>query len=267
MAQRCTPGTPQRDAGPAPGPRSVRASGRLRRAGLALVVGLLMTAPRAARAEWRRNADVVFSTAYTLQEGALAMGLVGPLDIGVSDTLQLGVHPILLLVGKPSVALRYRLTPVSPVTFALSAGASWSFIGRVDAEGRDSAAAESGFPGSAHLTLLATIALRDDLILTAGLGLGADFLGDRLVRGLVPLQLGLHWRAGPSHLVMAQALGQVATDDGALRRPALQLLYGYALSPLVQVTLGLSLGPLTWQTESRARTLSAFPLADLWFRF
>jgi hypothetical protein len=234
--------------------------------GAILLTALLLYA-REGRAEWRRNADVVFNTAYTLQEGTLAMGLLGPLDIGVSDTLQVGLHPILLLVGKPAVALRYRVSPVSAVTFALSAGATWSFIDRVDREGRETEAGAGGFPGSAHLTLLMTTELGRDLILTGGAGLGADFLGDQLVRGLVPLQLGLHWRADPAHLVMVQALAQWSPAEGTVRRPSLQALYGLALTPVMQVTVGLSLGPLAWQTDTGTRTIALFPLADLWFRF
>ena len=223
-----------------------------------------------ARAEWRTNADVAFNTAYTLQEGTLMMGVLGPLDIGVSDTLQVGLHPILLLVGKPSVAVRQRLNPVGPLTFAMNAGASWSFIKRVDAEGEapvEGSERPTGFPGALHLSLLGTAELSTQLTLTGGTGLGADLLGDTFVRAFIPAQLGLHQRLGARHLLMLQGLLQVRLTDGKLRRPSLQLLYGLSLTPLIQLALGLSLGPAPWQTERGQTSLAAFPLVDVWFRF
>jgi hypothetical protein len=249
--------------------RGATGTGRFR---LALGVAVAVTLGRGgqSRAEWRRNADVVFNTAYTLQEGTLMMGVLGPLDIGVTDALQVGLHPILLLVGKPSVAVRQRLNPVGPLTFALTAGASWSFIERVDGEGREVTADSegvTGFPGAVHLSLIGTAELSPWLTLTAGAGLGADFLGDSFARAFIPLQLGVHQRLGDTHLLMAQALLQLTPVEGGLRRPSLQLLYGLSLTPLIQLATGLSLGPLPWQTASGGRDIAAFPYVDVWFRF
>jgi hypothetical protein len=223
-----------------------------------------------ARAEWRRNADVAFNTAYTLQEGTLTMGVLGPLDIGVTDTLQFGLHPILLLVGKPSVALRYRLTPVGSMTFALNAGATWSFIQRVDADGREADAGSrgtTGFPGTTQLTMLGTVELSPELTLTVGAGLGADFLGDTFLRAYIPAQVGLHLRLGAGHLLMVQGLVQFTPVDGGLRRPAGQLMYGLSLTPLTQLALGVTIGPMPWQTTTGPTTIGVFPFADIWFRF
>lgn len=228
--------------------------------------------PGEAHAEWRRTTEIDWGTAYTIEEGSLSVGILSPLLVGVTDDLQVSVHPILLLVGKPSAALRYRLTPIGPVTLALNIGAAWSFIRRVDLEGRERASDDdtsTGFPGSVQASLSATFRLGDAWLLTAGGGGGIDFLGGTAERALIHLQLGAHYLINPRHMLMAQLSGLIdPRAGGRLVRPSLQTLYAWAPSSRVQVGAGLSFGRFFWDVEpGRTRTIHIFPVADVWFRF
>ncbi|MDP6942753.1 MAG: hypothetical protein QF464_01275, partial [Myxococcota bacterium] len=131
-----------------------------------------------ARAVWADRADLIYRTAHTLDEGEFEFGVFSPLQYGVSDRVQLAMHPILLLVLTPHAALRWRLIPEGPITVALDFEATWSFLDKVDTLGRqvrDKRACHGcGFPGTMQLTTTMSWELIEGLTWSVGGGLGMD---------------------------------------------------------------------------------------------
>jgi len=226
-----------------------------------------------ARAEWPRTSDIDQNTAYTLEEGSISVGIFSPLIVGVTESFQASIHPLLLLPGHPSVALRLRLTPVDDVTVALNLAGAWSFIRSETADGRPKSQAadgeDVGYPGTLQLGATVTFALARDWLVSVGAGPGEDFLGSTPIRTLVEVHASVHWLPSPRHLLMLQANGYLdVTHGGALVRPGAQMLYSYAASARVELAVGLGLGDWIWEETSGARrTVNWFPLLDVIFRF
>lgn len=226
-----------------------------------------------ARAEWRRTTDIELNTAFTLEEGTLSIGILSPLTVGVTESFQASIHPVLLLLGQPSLAFRVRLTPVGDVTASLNLAGAWSFIQRETVGGEPSSAATEGervgFPGTLQLTETTTFRLGSRFLLSAGGGFATDFLGEEPVRGLVELHLSVHWLAAARHMLMVQLMTYLPVTE-AVRwlRPSAQLLYAWAAGSSVQLALGLGLGEWVWEkSDTRRTTLPVFPMVDVWFRF
>lgn len=239
-----------------------------------LVAGLsiVMTSTSDARSEWRRTADIDWGTAYTLAEGSLSVGVLSPLIVGVTDEFHVSIHPILLLVGKPSLTLRYRVTPIGSVTVSVDVGGAWSFIRRVNLDGQEPAEGSTvatGFPGSLQATTNITFRVSPTWLFTVGTGGGLDFLGGSARRGLMEFHASAHWLPGPRHLVMLQASTLVdLTGSGGLVRPTVQAMYAWAAAPRVQLGVGLTVGRIVWETgPGQATNIYAFPILDAWFRF
>ncbi len=226
-----------------------------------------------ARAEWRRSTDIELNTAFTLEEGTLSIGILSPLTVGVTDNFQAAIHPILLLLGQPSLALRMRVTSVDDVTVALNLAGAWSFIQRETADGQRASAAadgeEVGFPGSLQLTETTTFRLGNRVLLSAGGGVAGDFIGGDPVRGLFELHLSTHVLAAARHMVMVQLMGYLPfTEAVTLVRPSAQVLYVWSAGSSVQLALGLGVGDWPWESSSGRRTsVHIFPFIDVWFRF
>jgi len=226
----------------------------------------------AAHAEWRRSTDIELNTAFTLEEGTLSIGILSPLTVGVTDNFQAAIHPVLLLLGQPSLALRIRITPVDEVTASINLAGAWSFIKRETADGRSIAEADGdavGFPGTLQLTETTSFRLGNRVLFSAGGGGAADFLGEKPVRGLAELHLSLHWLAAARHMVMVQLMGYLPfTERARLLRPSAQVLYVWSAGSSVQLALGMGLGNWVWETsDARRTTVRIFPLIDVWFRF
>ena len=224
-----------------------------------------------ARAEWRRTSDIDLNTAYTLDEGALSVGIFAPLVVGVTDDFQASIHPLLLLLGQPSLAFRLRLTSVDDVTVSLNLSGAWSFIERETASGASTPEGNEtyGFPGALQLTETTTIALGRHALLSFGGGVAADFLGENPVRGLFEVHLSAHFLPTSRHLVMLQLIGFIPfTEPVDLLRPTAQVVYAWSAGSRVHLAIGLGLGEWAWETSDGKRsTLNLFPILDVWFRF
>ncbi len=223
-----------------------------------------------ARAEWRRTSDLALNTAYTLEEGALQLGIISPLSVGVTDAFQATFHPLLLLLGQPTLALRLRVTPVDDVTVALNVAGGWSFVQKEDRSGTPSpGGAGTGYPGTLQLTATMTIRLGTSWLVSWGFGPAMDFLGGDPIRGAAEVHLSADWLITAKHLLMVQLSGYVPVSERVrLLRSEAQLLYGWAISDRVQLMAGLGFGDFIWSTsESRRTTFPVLPIVDLWFRF
>ena len=236
---------------------------------LVALLGLATFTP-AARGNWRRSTEINTNTAFTLEQGMVEVGFLAPLTVGITDEFQAALHPILLLLGQPYVALRWRITRPGPVTVALNLGASWSFIRREDEQGQAASETDpdSGFPGTTHATATVTFRAGEDWLFSVGGGPGADFLGTRTVRGLAELHASIHWRPDPRQVLMVQASGYLDLDaSGALTRPVLSLVYGFALTDVVYLAGGVGFGDFVFEPDEESRkTLHVFPIVDVGFR-
>ena len=227
-------------------------------------------ASESARAEWRRTSDLELNTAYTLEEGALQLGIISPLTVGVTDAFQATFHPLLLLLGQPTLALRLRVTPVDDVTVALNVAGGWSFVQKEDRNGTPASdGAGTGYPGTLQLTGTMTVRLGKAWLVSWGFGPAMDFLGGDPIRGAAEVHLSADWLISAKHLLMVQLSAYVpVTENVRLLRPEAQLLYGWAISDRVQLTAGLGFGEFIWSTSaSRRTTFPVLPIVDLWFRF
>lgn len=232
----------------------------------------LLLSARGAHAEWRRTTDIELNTAFTQEEGSLSIGILSPLTVGVTDSFQAAIHPLLLLLGQTSVALRVRVTPIEDVSAALNLAGTWSFIDRETRDGIPSAEAgdaEVGFPGTLQLTETTSFRLGQQALLSAGGGVASDFIGATPIRGLLELHVAAHWLPATRHLLMLQLLGYVPfTEAARLVRPSAQVLYAWSASSRVQIVVGMGIGDWTWETSEGGRSkVRVFPIADLWFRF
>ncbi|MFO0744715.1 MAG: hypothetical protein U1F43_03440 [Myxococcota bacterium] len=226
-----------------------------------------------ARAEWRRTSDIELNTAYTLEESTISVGILSPLTVGVTESFQASIHPLLLLLGQPSLALRLRLNPVGDVTVAINLAGAWSFIRKETEDGLSASQAaageDTGFPGSLQLGATVTFAASKHWLVSVGAGPAADFLGGKPIRGMAELHASVHWLPAPRHLVMLQANGYLdATHSADLLRPAAQLVYTWAATSRLHLVVGIGLGDWVWEEDDGTRrTVRVFPLADLIFRF
>lgn len=230
---------------------------------------LLTSTP--AHAEWRRTTDIDLNTAYTLEEGALSVGLFAPLVVGVTDDFQASIHPLLLLLGQPSLAFRFRVTPVDDVTVSLNLSGAWSFIERETASGTATPTGDEtfGFPGTLQLTETTTLTLGRHALFSFGAGVAADFLGEVPIRGLLEVHLSAHLLPAPRHLIMIQLIGFIPfTEEVDLIRPSAQVVYAWSAGARIHLAFGLGLGEWTWESADGSRTtLNLFPVLDVWFRF
>lgn len=240
----------------------------------AIATALLATwllSPAPAHAEWRRTSDIDLNTAYTLEEGALSVGLFAPLVVGVTDDFQASIHPLLLLLGQPSLAFRLRVTPVDDVTVSFNLSGAWSFIERETASGSATPTGDEtfGFPGTLQLTETTTLTLGRHALFSFGAGVAADFLGEVPIRGLLEVHLSAHLLPAPRHLIMLQLIGFIPfTEEVDLVRPTAQVVYAWSAGSRVHLALGLGLGEWTWESADGSRTtLNLFPVLDVWFRF
>ena len=186
----------------------------LRRIIIALVLVLAPAAGTgAARADWRRSIDLNYGTAFTLEQGMVEIGVMTPLSIGVTDELQVALHPILLLLGQPYIALRWRASRYGVATVALNLAGSWSLIRREDEAGTPATEGTpgGGFPGTVQLTATLTFRAGHDWLFSVGAGPGIDLLGARPIRGLAELHASAHWLIDASQLVMLHATGYLDT--------------------------------------------------------
>ncbi len=247
-----------------------------------------------ARATWESPGDLIYGTAHTLEQGEFEVGLFNPLMYGISDRVQLSLHPVLLLILAPQGGIRWRFYDYGPLHLAANLESTFSFLDRVDNEGRrvigDGACGSGcGFPGIVQTTVTATWEAADWLTLSVGGGPAVDFRDFAPHASLTELHASGQWRLGAEDLFMVHAstyLGGADTAGGPAdtgSRSNLQVLYAHAFGNL-RVAGGVVLGETVLVTdEPTVRTLPGrddvviihdgattsfpiFPVVDLWLR-
>jgi hypothetical protein len=238
-----------------------------------LLCAVALLAP-AARADWNGAPDITQATAHTLNEGELEFGLIAPLQYGINDAVTASIHPIMLLIGVPSLNVRWRVTPPRQIAVALNIGAAWSFLETEDANGRpdDGTCTQDllGFPGTAHVSATTTWEILPTLTLSGTTGLSLDFLDLHPIRYLLELSLALHWLVTPDDMLML--LGQTflnfeETELDILHRPTGQLMYAHSFGNL-SLAVGLALGHFPIKIGAFEEIAwPVYPVVDLWWRF
>jgi len=152
---------------------------------------LVSVRPSVAEAYWEKPDDVLFGTAYTLNERTMRIGVFSPMSYGLHERVTLSTHPILDLLLVPNAGLKVRLFD-GPVTTSLAAVYNQSFF-----ETQDVAA-------SGHLRIfgLASVSIGRVLITTVSVGVGQD-LG--VNRQSIHATLSTHVRMGYTDLIWMEA--------------------------------------------------------------
>lgn len=246
----------------------------------ALTAALGVCAPPAG-ATWPETADLVYNTAHVLDAGEFEVGIISPLQYGVNDQLMVGIHPVLLLILAPHLAVRWRATPEGPLTIALNLEWSASFLDKVNADGSRVIADEDGnetcnrcgIPWTVQSAPTLTWEPVEGLALSVGSGPAVDVIGGVTARWMIELHASVLWLIDPDNLLMLHASMNVHPwYQHATTRPVAQLMYAHAFGTL-HLGVGLAVGafPVIVETDRAAgtdlvETLPVFPVVDLWWR-
>jgi hypothetical protein len=232
---------------------------------------LLLTAATAdpASAAWVRTSQLTYNTAHTLDSGELEVGILSPLQYGISDRVQAAIHPVLLLIGAPNLSLRWRVTRNQPLTVALNFSATWSLLRREDALGdlAETGCTTCGNPGQLLVTTTASWAVSKTVLLSLGVGPALDFLDLEPSRFLAEIHGSALWTMTPDQLLMLHVAGFVkVVGQQEARLPVVQLTYARACGP-VHVGVGVAIGDFPLARElDQSDEWFLYPVLDVWWR-
>ncbi len=196
---------------------------------------------------------------------------MGPLQYGISDRVQLGIHPILLLVGAVNLNLRWRLTDTGKkVTVATDLDVALSLLHRENLAGKEvrTDCTECGFPSRFRALATVSVEIGKNVLLSLGGGPSIDLISVQYARFMLALHGSLIWRITPTQLLMLHGSGYVGLDGiGAPSTPAIQIMYARACGS-ANIGLGVAFGdfPIARTVNQEDRWL-LYPVMDLWWRF
>jgi hypothetical protein len=255
---------------------------------LALFVVVLTSSARPAQAIWADGADLIYRSAHTLDEGEFEVGLFSPLQYGISDQVQISLHPILLLVLTPHASIRWRILPEGPLTVAMDLTATWSFLDEVDLGAHqvrdDDACSTCGFPGSSQLTATVSWQFDENFTLSGGVGAGMEMLDVTPNMGFIELHTSLIWRIDSENLLMAHAnMNLHPWHPEPTSSETLQVMYAHAWG-FLHLGVGVAVGEF-WFVEAVGSVRSlpgssggkvfyegvnhplyVYPVLDMWIR-
>ena len=244
--------------------------------------------PSRARATWEERADLIYTSANTLDSGEIEVGLFSPLQYGVTDRFQLSLHPVLLLMLTPHGAMRVRLLPDGAFTASVDVEGTWSLLDRVDQEDRrvlDAASCDGcGYPGSLQATLTGSWELAPSVLLSAGMGVVGNFLSFAYQESWVASRVSLAWAVNPDNLLLMQAWADLAPWSEEVLGPwSGQVTWAHAWGAL-HLAVGLAVGDFSLVLDrasiytlpggsgakvveqGQVEKLPVMPMIDLWFR-
>ena len=220
-------------------------------AGAALCLALT---PAPASADFGNIRRVFTGTAYTLDQGEFAVGIIGPMQYGVTDSVTLSLHPILELLLTPNLAVKWKLADGS-VAVSLNLGYIETFLDP----------ARENFPGTISFYPLVTIPFSSRVALS----LEAGYLLD-----VSPLAHGLLFGGSISGLVTTADLLTLSVqeeyyrDDRGFGRPTVLLAYAHAFYQM-RITVGIAFGHFPIQvgaSEADIQDWPLYPVIDLWWQ-
>lgn len=242
-----------------------------------------------AEATWEERADLIYGSANTLDNGEIEVGLFSPLQYGVTDQVQIAMHPVLLLMLTPHGALRWRILPDGSFTASVDVEGTWSFLDKVDnldrrvlTDGR--CGTTCGYPGSVQVTGTGSWEITQRLLLSGGGGLVTDFLDLNPMDIRFTARSSLAWVIDPDNLMLLHGWLDLSPWDEERYGPwGAQISYAHAWGAL-HLAVGLAVGEFELVIEretvrnlagdsgaqvveaGNVKTFPVFPMIDLWFR-
>lgn len=257
------------------------------RLALCVVATVALTAGQA-RAGWISPDRVVTNTAYTLEENELIIGVLSPLQYGVTEDVTIAIHPILALLLTPNVSARVRVWQEDAVV-SIAASYSQTFLREVAFDARsagdaatpyvrpgDTESVESGFPGSVQAGVLVSVAAGTETTFTPYAGYTVDFF-TQLDSGLATqlsthgpvVGLGFNWLIGQEDLLSVQIQALWSVPDGRPEIPTGTVAWAHAWDEL-RLGVGVAAGRFPLRVgEGVAGEVIDFPLypyIDVWWR-
>ncbi len=220
---------------------------------LAVVAVVATAVPAPASGEFGNIRRVFSGTAYTLEQGELAVGIFSPLQYGLFDQVTVSTHPILDLLLTPNVAIRYKVLDRSRVALGIGASYMQSFL---SGDARMAPGTVSAFP-----TL--SLPFTDEVALSFQGGYVLD-IGP--VRHGVLYGANLGWLVGPADLLWVAVQGRYLFGSG-IERPTVMVTYTHAWYQL-RLSVGIAVGSFPTQIGTAATDLLDFPVypvIDVWW--
>jgi hypothetical protein len=254
-----------------------------------LVALTLVLTPCPAEATWDERADLIYGSANTLDNGEIEVGLFSPLQYGITDQVQIAMHPVLLLMLTPHGALRWRLLPDGEFTAAVDVEGTWSFLDKVDNLERRVLAdglcgTTCGYPGSVQITGTGSWEITPRVLFSGSAGLVTDFLDLNPMDHRLTTRASLAWLLNPDNLILVHGFLDLSPwDDDPLGPWGAQVSYAHAWGAL-HLAVGLAVGEFQLVIEretvrnlggdsgaqvveaGNVKTFPVFPMIDLWFR-
>lgn len=219
-----------------------------------LCVALAVTlAAVPARAEFENIRRVFSGSAYTLDQGELAVGIFSPLQYGIIDEVTIASHPLLDLLLTPNLTVRWKVYD-GPVALSLSGAYIQSFLSGTTAD----------IPGSFSFYPTLSIPFTDfvSLSIQAGYVLDLDPIDHGFLYGT---NLGV--LVGSADLLWLGVQGQVHGPGSGFEIPSIILAYTHAWSKL-RLTVGIAVGRFPTQvgtSSTRIMDIPVYPVIDVWW--
>ena len=254
-----------------------------------LVALTLVLTPSPAEATWDERADLIYGSANTLDNGEIEVGLFSPLQYGITDQVQIAMHPVLLLMLTPHGALRWRLLPDGEFTASVDVEGTWSFLDKVDNLERrvltdGLCGTTCGYPGSVQITGTGSWEITPRVLFSGSGGLVTDFLDLNPMDQRLTTRASLAWLLNPDNLILVHGFLDLSPwDDDPLGPWGAQVSYAHAWGAL-HLAVGLAVGEFQLVIEretvrnlggdsgaqvveaGNVKTFPVFPMIDLWFR-
>lgn len=193
-------------------------------------------------------------TAYTLPEGEFTIGIISPMQYGVTDSLLLVSHPVLILFLTPNGSLRYNLLE-KPVGISVNLSYIETFL---DPKKLD-------FPGTIGFYPMVTIPASRKVAFT--------FHGGYLL-DVAPIAHGVTTGGGfcvllsSADLILLQIQDEYYFDERGFSKPTFLFTYTHAFYR-TRITVGLAVGKFPVQIGPSGMDIKNFPLypmLDLWWQ-
>jgi hypothetical protein len=221
--------------------------------GVAVALVLLLISPTAS-AEYGTVRRVFLGSAYTLEQGKLAVGVFSPLQYGLLDELMFSTHPVLDLLLTPNLSLKGKVYD-GPVAISFSASYVQTFL----------KSAKSTFPGMVSAFPMMTVPIGESASLSAQCGYILD---------VSPLSHGVMIGGNATFLIGASDMIQVSVQalwyakGRGFQVPTGVLSYGHAWYRM-RVTVGIAAGQFPLHVGSggaKVVNLPVYPVLDLWWQ-
>jgi hypothetical protein len=206
-----------------------------------------------ASAEFGTVRRVTSGTAFTLEKGEFTVGVIGPMQYGILDELQLTTHPVLHLLLTPNLCLKGKAVDSEFAVLAFSATYIQTFLNK------------DVFPGTLSFFPSLTVPIGWRVALTVQGGYVLDVYP--IAHG-VTFGGGVNVLATESDLLTAAVQAEWYHDDRGIGRPTVMVTYTHAFYQM-RLSVGVAIGRFPIQVGDAAADFQewpAYPMADVWWQ-